>query len=143
MTTPTPQTGHTGQKAKQNRVPWFEMAQDAEKQWHWCLWSTNGRAIALNPQGFLRRNDCAANIQAVREAMKRGDSPIVIAHEPHRRIRGPNSRLNKGNINPELRKDDNEDQEDQKIHPQTGEAAQSTTTTPSGKSETTGTQMER
>lgn len=45
----------------------FEITEDGEGKWHWCLWSGNGRAMARNPGEYERRKDV---IQAVRNLRK-------------------------------------------------------------------------
>lgn len=51
-----PPTVQTVQKPKSD--PWFEIAQDAEGRWHWCLWSPNGRPLAISATLYERDKDC-------------------------------------------------------------------------------------
>lgn len=48
-----PETVQTGQ-----RQPWFEMAQDEEGLWQWCLWSGNGRQMANSAIGYNQSSEC-------------------------------------------------------------------------------------
>jgi uncharacterized protein YegP (UPF0339 family) len=52
------------------RAAYIEMAQDEAGDWHWCLWSANGRAIAANVQPFKRRNDCQKNVETALELFR-------------------------------------------------------------------------
>jgi uncharacterized protein YegP (UPF0339 family) len=60
--------------------PLIEMAEDAHGNWHWCLWSANGRALATNADPFTRRNDCEQSITAVKKAIS--SAAVVIATQP-------------------------------------------------------------
>lgn len=67
MTTPNeplPQTGQTGH-AKETRIPYFEIAEDADGKFHWTLWSGNGRQLAVNATKYDRRKDAVAAIRAM------------------------------------------------------------------------------
>lgn len=60
-----------------SRAPYIEMAQDDNWQWHWCLWSANGRAMAASITPFPRRNDCQKNVNTVLELMRNPHLTIV------------------------------------------------------------------
>lgn len=68
-------------KAKQPapvaRTAYFEIAADADGQWHWCLWSGNGRLMARNAEEYPRRKDV---IQAIKTLVKLVPSvPLILA----------------------------------------------------------------
>ncbi len=44
--------------------PWYEVAQDQQENWHWCLWSVNGRPIARSGVAYQRKKDA---VEAVRK----------------------------------------------------------------------------
>lgn len=87
---PTPETVQTGQNPDvkppetesptETRRPFIEAAKDAAGQWHWVLWSGNGRAMAINATPYQKRHDCTKAITLVKAAMK-PDTKVVIAHE--------------------------------------------------------------
>lgn len=65
----TPETVQTVQETdgnKPERIAWFEVAQDPADGhlWKWCLWSGNGRIVALSPGGYERR-ETAVNAAAL------------------------------------------------------------------------------
>lgn len=66
--------------ALQKRTAYFEVAMDKQGQWHWCLWTANGRAMALNADGYNERNDCTRAIETLQEIMKQ-PLQIVVAHK--------------------------------------------------------------
>jgi hypothetical protein len=51
-------------------VPYVELAQDEDRQWHWCLWGANGRPLAMNAATYDRRNDAMQGAMAATKAMQ-------------------------------------------------------------------------
>lgn len=48
--------------------PHFELRQDQDtKTWNWVFWTSNHRAIAVNPETYSRRNDAERAIKKFRE----------------------------------------------------------------------------
>lgn len=45
------------------RKPWFEIVADQGK-WHWCLWSGNGRQMAINCTPYRNVSECKNAIEA-------------------------------------------------------------------------------
>lgn len=78
----TVQTGHPAPLRK----PFFEVAQDDQGQWHWCLWSSNGRQLAVNANSFPRRSDCTNSIIALKNSVG-PECTIAVAHKPKERVR--------------------------------------------------------
>lgn len=64
------------------RLAYFEVAMDDNQQYHWALWSGNGRLMATNPneKGYKKVNDCTTAIRAIKDMVQPG-TRIVIAHE--------------------------------------------------------------
>lgn len=54
------------------RDPFVELAQDEKGLWHWCLWTKNGRAIAMNTSGFERQNDAWKSFLALQDVVRGG-----------------------------------------------------------------------
>lgn len=53
-----------------SRAAHIEMAQDDSGEWHWCLWSANGRALCASMQTFPRRHDCQKNVETTLGLMR-------------------------------------------------------------------------
>jgi uncharacterized protein YegP (UPF0339 family) len=70
----------TGTPAPSSRTPFFELAQDHEGEWHWALWSGNGRMMARNAEGYQRRKDC---LQAVKNMIALVPTVTLIAASTH------------------------------------------------------------
>lgn len=77
----TPQTGQTGQPLQpgeqamvndeQVRECWFEIAQESPTGlWRWCLWSGNGRIMAVGLVGYSSLNECRAGVKRMVEAVR-------------------------------------------------------------------------
>lgn len=48
--------------------PHFELRQTPDAQeWNWVFWSSNHRAIAVNPEPYSRRNDAERAVKKFRE----------------------------------------------------------------------------
>lgn len=74
-------TDQTGQESDSGgRQPRFEVEMDDSGQWHWMLFSGNGRPLAVNAVPYPRRNDCTNAINIVRNAIK-PDTRIYIAKD--------------------------------------------------------------
>lgn len=56
---------------------YYEIAKDIEGEWHWMLWSGNGKQLAQNVKPYKRRTDVIAAIKSVQ---KTGDARIVFVH---------------------------------------------------------------
>ncbi len=69
--TTTPET-----KTTKPREPWYELAQDTEGQWHWCLWAGNGQQLACSPKGYTEKKHA---IQALRLVAPAANSAKVVA----------------------------------------------------------------
>ena len=73
---PTVQTGHLPEHEEiteepaVSRQPYIEMAQDENGDWSWCLWSVNGRPMAVSVMPFKRRNDCQKNLTTALELFR-------------------------------------------------------------------------
>lgn len=52
---------------KVTRQPYIEIDKDERGEWHWCLFSGNGRPMAANVTPFKRRNDCQKAIETMLE----------------------------------------------------------------------------
>lgn len=67
----TPQTGQTVQEepepaeTKQERNPFWEVANDEKGEWSWVLWSANGREMARSSITYPRRKDAVGAIKAI------------------------------------------------------------------------------
>lgn len=59
-----PQTGQTVQTP---RTAYFEIAEDQDGAWHWCLWGGNGRCMARNAVAYSRKKDA---VQAIKILLK-------------------------------------------------------------------------
>lgn len=59
------------------RTPYIELAMDEEGEWHWCLWATNGRPMAVSLNPFKRRNDAHKNVNSVIELFRSPKLKIV------------------------------------------------------------------
>lgn len=59
-----PQTGQTGQAGRQH-TPFFEISEDGGGDFHWCLWSGNGRQLATNPIPYARQKDALQAIKSL------------------------------------------------------------------------------
>lgn len=46
------------------REPFWEIAQEGI-EWHWCLWSGNGRPLARNAEPYGSKKDCIQAIKAI------------------------------------------------------------------------------
>lgn len=46
---------------------WFEIAEDQQGRWHWCLWTTNGRPMARSGVAYERRKDVIAAVKLLRQ----------------------------------------------------------------------------
>lgn len=59
----------TTRKAANSRAgkPWVELAK-IDGQWHWCLWSANGRALATSAQGYPDQNTAKQAFRNTSEA---------------------------------------------------------------------------
>lgn len=56
----TPPSG----KTPIERLPWFELSEDPDDgEWYWCLWSTNGKQMAISPIGYNQQNDCRMAVE--------------------------------------------------------------------------------
>ena len=49
------------------RTAYFEVAQDEEGRWHWCLWSGNGRIMARDPEGYAQKKH---SVEAIKTLVK-------------------------------------------------------------------------
>jgi uncharacterized protein YegP (UPF0339 family) len=64
-----PETGQT----VQTRTPWYEVAKDDSGNWHWMLWSGNGRMMATNMIGYPTRKACLQAIRALRDVAQQAN----------------------------------------------------------------------
>ena len=66
-------------EAPSGAQPFVEMAQGADGKWHWALWSSQGRIIAINGNdaGFRDQHDAHVAIKSVMEAFAK--SPRIAA----------------------------------------------------------------
>lgn len=69
----------TGNNKVISRESYFEVAEDEDHKWHWVLWSSNGRPMALNAIAYERRNDATNAISAFKMAVT-PNTKIVVAH---------------------------------------------------------------
>lgn len=81
------QSGHqeveVSSEPPSTRTPYVEIAPDDEGEYHWCLWSGNGRAIACGVTGFKRRNDCQKAANTAIELFRSGKLKISVQVEEH------------------------------------------------------------
>lgn len=83
--TPVPEKVSTSSKQRKEREPFVELAQDAECKWHWCLWTANGKSVAMNVDGFERQNDAWRSFLAAQELMGRPGGVSKQVTQNHRR----------------------------------------------------------
>lgn len=69
-TVQTVQPEEVTQEPPVSRQPYIELAQDENGDWSWCLWSVNGRPIAVSVMPFKRRNDCQKNLTTALELFR-------------------------------------------------------------------------
>ena len=62
-----------------SRTPYIELAQDETGNWSWCLWSTNGRPMAVSVMPFRRRHDCQKNLNTALELFRAKNLRTVAA----------------------------------------------------------------
>lgn len=67
-------------EASPARPPYFELAQDAEGQWHWLLWAGNGRQMAVSITPFADKRHAVASIQYLRRNLINAKKVFLI-HE--------------------------------------------------------------
>jgi uncharacterized protein YegP (UPF0339 family) len=72
----SPETVQTVQEKPPSRTPFWEIAKDAQGQWHWVLWSGNGRRIATNDIPIVRKKDAVNAIRAVKATI--AEAAIVV-----------------------------------------------------------------
>jgi uncharacterized protein YegP (UPF0339 family) len=77
--TQTVQTVHeeVSEEPPISRQPYIELAQDENGDWSWCLWSVNGRPIAVSVMPFKRRHDCQKNLTTALELFRKPNIQIV------------------------------------------------------------------
>lgn len=46
------------------KSPWFELSEDEDGEWYWCLWASNGRQMAISPTGYNQQADCRTAIES-------------------------------------------------------------------------------
>ena len=49
----------------------FDVYEDANGEWRWTLRATNGEAIAMSSESYVRRDDCEHGIKLVREGAEK------------------------------------------------------------------------
>jgi len=64
---------------KQDRKPYFEIAEQADGTWAWCLWASNGIALAESGRKFPRKNECAVSCSKLMENL--GKEPQIFIRE--------------------------------------------------------------
>lgn len=60
------------------RKPSIELAADDGGEWHWILWSANGRPIASNPIGYHSQNDCISAIRGFLKMVKGSELNVFV-----------------------------------------------------------------
>lgn len=85
----TPQTVQTGQEnvpsepERRKRKPaqisrlFWEIAPDNYGQWHWALWSGNGRIIARNAYPLASRQQAIAAIKAAKAGAAEAEMRVI------------------------------------------------------------------
>lgn len=63
------------------RMPYVELQKDEAGQWHWCLFSGNGRPMCMNPTGFPRRNDAQMSWNNAKKIME-GKVRVIVEQSP-------------------------------------------------------------
>jgi uncharacterized protein YegP (UPF0339 family) len=48
---------------------WYEIAQDQQELWHWCLWSSNGRPVARSGVAYQRKKDAVEAVRKLRSTV--------------------------------------------------------------------------
>ena len=79
--TETPETVQTVQEEEKpkERDPFFEIAEDDDGLFAWCLWSGNGRMLAQSAIGYKQVIDCRQAINTMNSLIAKKVS-IVISH---------------------------------------------------------------
>lgn len=67
----TVQTGQEEEPVGNNREPYIELAQDDEGKWNWCLWSGNGRIIAMNGDNYNDKKGAQAAIRVLKDLLSK------------------------------------------------------------------------
>ena len=81
---PTPEPASppsTPPKEEATKKPWFEVAMDqATKEWHWVLWSGNGRPMATNFITYPGPHEAVTAIMSFRETVNPKTAITVQKH---------------------------------------------------------------